>query len=46
MNITTMTGHFAELAVLAAFLFCLAVPTYVEARKKARAPKPQGATKI
>lgn len=45
MNITTVAGHFAELAVLAAFLFCLGVPTYIEARKKARAPKPTGATK-
>lgn len=45
MNITTVTGHIAEICVLAAFLFCLAVPTYIEARKKARAPKPTGATK-
>lgn len=50
MYVTTATGHVAELAVLAAFLFCLAVPTYFEARKrnkaKANAVRPTGATKI
>lgn len=46
MNITTMTGHIAELATLVAFLCLFAIPVVLEARKKARAPKPKGATKI
>lgn len=45
MNITTATGHIYEIATLCAFLFILGVPTFFEARKRANAPKPTGATK-
>jgi len=46
MNATTATGHILEIVTLLGFLFCFAIPVYLEYRKKAVAPRPKGATKL